>query len=49
MKRPLELALFIVGVASISFGVWSIYRPAGYIVVGLLLMLAAAFSRSGPR
>lgn len=46
MKQTLELAAFVIGIASIAFGVWEIYHPAGYIVVGLLLMIFSAFSRS---
>jgi hypothetical protein len=47
VKRLSELALFIVGVAILAFGVWQMYHPAGYIILGVFLMLMAAISRGG--
>lgn len=38
----------ITGAASVSYGAWLIYGPAGFIVGGLILMAAAiAAARSG--
>ena len=39
-----ELAIDLVGVAgaaAITFGAWSVYRPAGWIVGGALALVAA--------
>lgn len=33
----MTLALYVLGLLLIVFGVWSIYHPAGFIVAGLLL------------
>ncbi|HVK56514.1 MAG TPA: hypothetical protein VM532_15985 [Burkholderiales bacterium] len=35
--RLLPDALITAGLASVSYGVWSIYEPAGYIVGGALM------------
>lgn len=40
-------ALGIVGAGLVSYGAWSIYAPAGFIVAGVLLIaLAVAGARS---
>lgn len=36
-RRGLTLAISMVGVILISYGVWSIHHSAGYVVAGLLL------------
>lgn len=36
-RAALTLAVSVVGAILISFGVWSVYHPAGYVVAGLLL------------
>lgn len=35
--KALTIAISMVGATLISFGVWNVYHPAGYIVAGLLL------------
>lgn len=37
----LPVILLIAGAAAIALGAWLIYRPAGYIVAGALLITAA--------
>lgn len=38
----------LTGAASVTYGAWLIYQPAGYIVGGLLVLLAASLAaRSG--
>lgn len=39
--------LFLLGVAFLVFGIAAIYRPAGFITLGLLLM-AVAFATAKP-
>ena len=34
----IEDGLFAVGAASVSYGAWLIYQPAGFVVGGLLLI-----------
>lgn len=40
MKKYLPDTLLIVGFASVSFGSWLIYMPAGYLVAGVLAIVA---------
>lgn len=40
LKSMLPDVLLIVGAAAVIFGVWSIYPPAGYIVGGVLGIVA---------
>ena len=35
--RALTLAISMVGATLISYGVWSVYAPAGYVVAGVLV------------
>ena len=35
--RALTLAISLVGATLVSYGVWSVHRPAGWIVAGLLV------------
>lgn len=37
-------ALMISGGAALSYGAWLIYQPAGYIVAGILLVVAGVLS-----
>lgn len=38
----------LAGAASVSYGAWLIYEPAGFVAGGLILMVAAiAAARSG--
>lgn len=36
-RRGLTLAISVVGATLISYGVWSVHHPAGYVTAGLLL------------
>lgn len=36
-RRALTLAISVVGAILVSYGVWTAYAPAGYIIGGLLL------------
>lgn len=36
-RRGLTLAISVLGATLVSYGVWSIYAPVGYITAGLLL------------
>jgi hypothetical protein len=36
-RKGLTLAISVVGATLVSFGVWSVYAPAGYITAGALL------------
>lgn len=36
-RRALTLAISVLGVMLISYGVWSIHHPSGFIVAGLLV------------
>lgn len=36
-RKGLTLAISVVGAILVSFGVWSVHHPAGYITAGLLL------------
>lgn len=36
-RRGLTLAISVLGATLVSYGVWSIYAPVGYIAAGLLL------------
>lgn len=36
-RKGLTLAISVVGATLVSFGVWSVHHPAGYVVAGLLL------------
>lgn len=36
-RKGLTLAISLAGATLISYGVWSVHRPAGYAVAGLLL------------
>lgn len=40
-------ALLVAGGASVSFGAWLIYPPAGFIVAGMLLMAAGFVTAKG--
>lgn len=45
-EDSLRDCVFVIGGACLVFGVGSIYRPAGYIVLGLLLMGMVLFTVS---
>lgn len=36
-RRGLTLAISVLGVMLISYGVWSVHHPAGFVVAGLLV------------
>lgn len=36
-RKGLTLAISMLGVMLISYGVWSVHHPAGYVTAGLLL------------
>ena len=36
-RKGLTLAISVLGATLVSFGVWSVHHPAGYVVAGLLL------------
>ena len=36
-RRGLTLAISMVGAMLISYGVWSVHHPAGYVTAGILL------------
>lgn len=36
-RRGLTLAISVLGVMLISYGVWSVHRPSGYVIAGLLV------------
>lgn len=40
MKKILPDALLILGAGSLSYGAWSAWPPAGYLVAGALLLVA---------
>lgn len=40
MKNILPDTLLILGAASLSYGAWSAWSPAGYLVGGALLLVA---------
>lgn len=42
-------AAAMVGAASVTFGCWSIYQPAGYIMGGAMVMIAAISYAIGNR
>lgn len=37
-------AIGLIGAASISYGAWLIYRPAGFIIAGAFCVVFAVFS-----
>lgn len=39
-----EQATALAGTASITFGAWQVYHPAGYIVGGMILLVGAVIS-----
>ena len=41
MKKYLPDALLIAGAASVSFGAWMAWPPAGFIIAGVLAIVAA--------
>ena len=46
MTLALSLArdlLAVAGVASISYGAWLMYEPAGFVVAGLIVLAASLF------
>lgn len=47
IKRILDDLLFIAGVILISIGVYQIYIPAGYVVLGILLIITAVLWSRG--
>ena len=36
-RRGLTLAISLLGATLVSFGVWSVHHPAGYVTAGVLL------------
>ena len=40
MKKLLPDALLILGAGSLSYGAWSVWPPAGWLVAGALLIIA---------
>ncbi len=40
LKKLLPDFLLIAGAGSVSFGAWLAYNPAGYLVAGVLLIVA---------
>lgn len=40
-------ALLIAGAASVAYGAWLIYPPAGFIVGGLILLIAGVLASRG--
>lgn len=36
-RRALTLAISVVGAMLVSYGVWSVHNPSGYVVAGVLL------------
>jgi len=40
MKKLLPDALMILGAGSFSYGAWAAWPPAGYLVAGVLLIVA---------
>jgi hypothetical protein len=40
-RRSFASLLALAGSALVSYGVWLTYRPAGFVVAGLLALLAA--------
>ncbi|MCG8407774.1 MAG: hypothetical protein MI923_21450 [Phycisphaerales bacterium] len=43
--QVIRLILAIVGAATLGIGCWMVYPPAGLIVVGLLMIIAASRGR----
>lgn len=40
LKKYAPDALIVAGAAAVSYGAWSVYEPAGFIVAGLLMAYA---------
>ena len=47
MRRRLELALFVAGLAAVVYGIWQIHRPSAWITAGLAAAATALISRTG--
>ena len=48
MKKHIPDALLIAGAGLISFGAWLVYQPAGFMVGGLMVLVAGVItSRKG--
>jgi len=45
--NPIPAVCMLLGAAVLAFGAWWIYRPAGVIAVGLMLLGLGLFGRSG--
>jgi hypothetical protein len=43
----LEDVVGVAGAALISYGAWLVYRPAGFLVAGALLLIGAIFVARG--
>jgi hypothetical protein len=49
MKTYLSSTLSVLGFITIIAGIWAIYRPAGVIVCGFVLLLGGARSARSPK
>ena len=43
----LHLGIFVAGLASVAYGAWGMYKPAAFVVVGLILMGIVALPTRG--
>jgi hypothetical protein len=49
IQAAAQAAFFVAGIVLLPIGVAAIYRPAGLISAGLVLILAGAYVRGGRR
>lgn len=47
LREALPLLLLLAGAAAVAVGVWLIFKPAGYIAGGMLLMAVAVMMIRG--